>query len=82
MVAPEGLMRQTMAHGDKPARAVPPSPRSLQIMKRALWEAQVQTLGAAVDVQDAERIESLESEDFREGVAPFVEGRPANFSGQ
>ncbi len=80
MFAPEDLMRQTMAYADMLAREV--SPRSLRVMKRQLWEAQFQTLGEAVDVGDAEMIKSFDSEDFREGVAHFVERRPADFSGK
>jgi enoyl-CoA hydratase/carnithine racemase len=51
-------------------------------MKRQIWEAPYQTLGGAVALANAEMIESIRSEDFTEGVAHFVERRPARFSGR
>lgn len=57
------------------------SPRSVKVMKRQLWEAPFQTLGEAVTLANAEMVESLRSADFSEGVAHFIEKRPANFSG-
>jgi len=58
------------------------SPRSVGVMKRQLWEAPYQSLGEAVTVANAEMVESLRSEDFAEGVAHFIERRPAQFSGR
>ncbi len=78
--AAEDLMRQTMAYADMLAREV--SPRSVQVMKRQLWNAQFQSLGEAVDVGDAEMLKSFDSEDFKEGVAHFVERRAPAFTGR
>lgn len=58
------------------------SPRSVGVMKRQLWEAPYQPLGEAITLANAEMVESLRSEDFAEGVAHFVERRPAQFSGR
>lgn len=58
------------------------SPRSVQVMKRQIWEAPYQSLGEAVVLANAEMVESIRSEDFTEGVAHFVERRPARFSGR
>ena len=58
------------------------SPRSVRVMKRQLWEAPYQALGAAVALANAEMFTSLQSEDFREGVAHFQERRPARFTGR
>lgn len=58
------------------------SPRSVRVMKRQLWEASFQTLGEAIALANAEMVESLRSEDFKEGVAHFIDKRAARFSGR
>ncbi|AHG64555.1 enoyl-CoA hydratase [Advenella mimigardefordensis] len=57
------------------------SPRSVRIMKQQLWEAPFQTLGDAISSANTEMVMSLRSEDFKEGIAHFVERRPARFPG-
>jgi enoyl-CoA hydratase/carnithine racemase len=58
------------------------SPRSLREMKREIWNAQFQTLGDAIESANADMIPSFKSEDFKEGVAHFVEKRAAKFTGR
>ena len=58
------------------------SPRSMRVMKRQLWEAMLSGLGPAVELANEEMRGSFVSEDFREGVAHFVEKRPARFTGR
>jgi enoyl-CoA hydratase/carnithine racemase len=58
------------------------SPRSLRIMKRQLWEAQFQTLAEATAVANDEMRRSFGTEDFKEGVAHFVEKRVPRFTGR
>lgn len=58
------------------------SPRSVRIMKRQLYGALFADLGAALDEADREMVLSFGTEDFREGVASFVQRRPPHFSGR
>jgi len=55
------------------------SPRSMGVIKRMAYTAQFQTLGEACDLAVDEMLQSLGSDDFREGVASFLEKRKPNF---
>lgn len=80
VVAAEALLPAAMALARSLATEV--SPRSVAVMKRQLWEAPFQTLGDSVAMANAEMVDSLRSEDFKEGVAHFVEKRAARFTGR
>lgn len=79
LASPETLLQEAHAYARDLAEHV--SPRSIRVMKRQIWEAPFQTLGEAVVLANQEMFDSISSEDFKEGVAHFVEKRPARFSG-
>jgi enoyl-CoA hydratase/carnithine racemase len=58
------------------------SPRSLRVIKRQVYDAMFQTLGEAFEIAEREMLESLQCEDFKEGVAHFVEKRAPAFTGK
>ena len=58
------------------------SPRSTRIMKRQVYDAMFQNLGEAFDVAESEMLSSLQCEDFKEGVAHFLEKRVPAFTGR
>lgn len=79
VVPAEGFLDECRAYAEELATAV--SPRSMRVMKAQVYTALHQNLESAILTANSEMPGSFESDDFREGVAHFIEKRPANFSG-
>ncbi|MGA2421820.1 MAG: enoyl-CoA hydratase-related protein, partial [Candidatus Acidiferrum sp.] len=58
------------------------SPRSLRVMKRQVYDAMFQTLAESFESAEREMLESLKCDDFKEGVAHFLEKRAPVFTGK
>ncbi len=58
------------------------SPRSIRIMKEQIYNAQGETIGENLESSMQAMLDSFGSEDFKEGVAHFVEKREAKFTGK
>jgi len=80
VLPPDELMPAAMALAISLSTEV--SPRSVRVMKRQIWEAPFRGLGEAIADANREMYFSILSEDFKEGVAHFLERRPARFTGK
>ena len=58
------------------------SPRAMAVIKRLLWAVDQLSMREAIEVGNREMQASFVSADFKEGVAHFVEKRPAAFTGR
>ena len=76
----ENFLSAVMGYAKELATTV--SPRSMAVMKAQVWKSLFQDLTAAIAVGDAEMQKSFATEDFKEGVAHFVEKRAAKFTGR
>jgi enoyl-CoA hydratase/carnithine racemase len=58
------------------------SPRSTRVIKRQVYGAMFGSLAEAIEIAEREMLLSLRSEDFKEGVAHFLEKRSPIFTGK
>lgn len=76
----ESLIESVRAYARELATQV--SPRSMAVIKRQVYNGYFQTLEEATISAEQAMIESLQSEDFKEGVAHFFEKRMPAFVGR
>lgn len=77
--APEFLTSVQRYAGEIAARS---SPRSLRIMKRQVYDSLLQSLAESAAAGDEEMFASFGSEDFKEGVAHYMDKRAPAFTGR
>jgi enoyl-CoA hydratase/carnithine racemase len=76
----DSFMQNVYAYAKDLANNV--SPRSMGIIKSQVYNAMFQTLSEAFESAEEEMVKSLQCEDFKEGVAHFVEKRAPVFTGK
>src|SRR5271165_6392512 len=76
----EQFLQSVNAYAQDLANGV--SPRSLRIIKNQVYNGLFQTLDEALASATEEMVQSLQCEDFKEGVAHFVEKRAPAFTGR
>ena len=57
------------------------SPRSMKVIKRQVYEAMFESLQEAFESSEHQMLASFDSEDFKEGVAHYLEKRSPDFTG-
>jgi len=80
VVPHDDLMRTTRDTATEIARLA--SPRSVRIMKRQLYTDLATDLATATAAADEQMVACFTTDDFREGVASFLERRPPRFEGR
>ena len=76
----EEFMDEVLAYAKDLAKSV--SPRSVRIMKQQIYNAQGETISENLESSMKSMLESFGSDDFKEGVAHYMEKREPNFTGK
>ena len=76
----EEFMDEVLAYAKDLAKSV--SPRSVRIMKQQIYNAQGETISENLESSMKSMLESFGSDDFKEGVAHYIEKREPNFTGK
>jgi enoyl-CoA hydratase/carnithine racemase len=76
----ETFRESVQAYAEELATQV--SPRSMAVIKQQVYNAMFQTLEEATASAEQAMMESLKSDDFKEGVAHFMEKRAPAFTGR
>jgi len=80
VVAADQLTQETRAYAKELATMV--SPRSMGVIKQQVYNALMETLAEATIAADKAMFESFDAQDFKEGVAHFLEKRAPAFTGK
>ena len=76
----ETFDEEVMSYAKDLAKSV--SPRSVRIMKEQIYNAQGETIKENLDSSMKAMLESFDSDDFKEGVAHYIEKREPKFTGK
>ncbi len=80
VIPAENFLNDVRAYAAELANNV--SPRSMAVIKQQVYNAMFQSLEEATVASEQAMLASLQSDDFKEGVAHFLEKRAPNFTGQ